>query len=87
MTLHQHAYRLAKASLACGLIALSAAAAAQSNPYARGPNPTNASLEATSGPFSYRSFTVSRPSAYGAGTVYYPVNPGGTVGAIAIVPG
>nr|6KUO_A Chain A, Poly(ethylene terephthalate) hydrolase [Piscinibacter sakaiensis] len=53
----------------------------------RGPNPTAASLEASAGPFTVRSFTVSRPSGYGAGTVYYPTNAGGTVGAIAIVPG
>nr|WCH76323.1 DuraPETase-Cat [synthetic construct] len=59
----------------------------QTNPYARGPNPTAASLEASAGPFTVRSFTVSRPSGYGAGTVYYPTNAGGTVGAIAIVPG
>nr|7QVH_A Chain A, Poly(ethylene terephthalate) hydrolase [Piscinibacter sakaiensis]7QVH_B Chain B, Poly(ethylene terephthalate) hydrolase [Piscinibacter sakaiensis]7QVH_C Chain C, Poly(ethylene terephthalate) hydrolase [Piscinibacter sakaiensis] len=59
----------------------------QTNPYARGPNPTAASLEASAGPFTVRSFTVARPVGYGAGTVYYPTNAGGTVGAIAIVPG
>lgn len=79
--------RLIQATLLTGLMALSAAATAQTNPYARGPNPTTASLEASTGPFSYRSFTVSRPSGYGAGTVYYPTNAGGTVGAIAVVPG
>nr|8CRU_A Chain A, Poly(ethylene terephthalate) hydrolase [Piscinibacter sakaiensis] len=58
-----------------------------SNPYQRGPDPTTSSLEASRGPFSVASFTVSRPSGYGAGTVYYPTNAGGKVGAIAIVPG
>lgn len=87
MQFQQRASRWAQAAVLGGLLALSAAATAQTNPYARGPNPTNASLEASAGPFTYRSFTVSRPSGYGAGTVYYPTNAGGTVGAIAIVPG
>ncbi|MBX3625605.1 MAG: dienelactone hydrolase family protein [Rhizobacter sp.] len=52
-----------------------------------GPNPTKSSLEASRGPFSTSQFTVSRPSGYGAGTVYYPTNAGAKVGAIAIVPG
>jgi dienelactone hydrolase len=52
-----------------------------------GPNPTKASLEASRGPFSTSQFTVSRPSGYGAGTVYYPTNAGAKVGVIAIVPG
>lgn len=76
-----------QATLLGGLVSLSAAALAQTNPYERGPNPTTAALEASTGPFAYRSFTVSRPSGYGAGTIYYPTNAGGTVGAIAIVPG
>ncbi|MBL0728034.1 poly(ethylene terephthalate) hydrolase [Piscinibacter sp. HJYY11] len=79
--------RLLQAAALGGLMAVSAAATAQTNPYARGPNPTDSLLEASRGPFSISSFTVSRPSGYGAGTVYYPTNAGGTVGAIAIVPG
>lgn len=75
-----------KASIFLGALLLSAAASAQ-NPFERGPAPTTASLEASRGPFATSSFTVSRPSGYGAGTVYYPTNAGGTVGAIAIVPG
>ena len=78
--------QFAKASMFIGALVLSAAASAQ-NPYERGPAPTTSSLEASRGPFSTSSFTVSRPSGYGAGTVYYPTNAGGTVGAIAIVPG
>lgn len=87
MRFQETASRLAKAAMFGGLLALSAAATAQTNPYARGPNPTTSSLEASRGPFSYSQFTVSRPSGYGAGTVYYPTNAGGTVAAIAIVPG
>jgi dienelactone hydrolase len=87
MQFHARTSRLLQAAVLGGLMALTAAASAQTNPYARGPAPTNASLEASRGPFSISSFTVSRPSGYGAGTVYYPTNAGGTVGAIAIVPG
>ena len=86
MQFTQSAARLGKASVFIGALLLSAAASAQ-NPYERGPAPTTASLEATKGPFTTSSFTVSRPSGYGAGTVYYPTNAGGTVGAIAVVPG
>jgi dienelactone hydrolase len=87
MKFYQQATRLLQVGVLGGLMAMSVAASAQTNPYARGPNPTTASLEATRGPFSYSSFTVRRPSGYGAGTVYYPTNAGGTVGAIAVVPG
>lgn len=87
MQFHTLAARLLKASFIGGLAVAAAAATAQTNPYARGPNPTTSALEASSGPFTVRSFTVSRPSGFGAGTVYYPTNAGGTVGAIAIVPG
>ena len=52
-----------------------------------GPTPTKSSLEASRGPFSTSQFNVSRPSGYGAGTVYYPTNAGAKVGVIAIVPG
>ena len=52
-----------------------------------GPNPTKSSLEASAGPFTVKKFTVSRPSGYAAGTVYYPTNAGAKVGVISIVPG
>ena len=81
------AARFAKAAFAIGAVVVSATTFAQTNPYERGPAPTTASLEASRGPFTISSFTVTRPSGYGAGTVYYPTNAGGTVGAIAIVPG
>lgn len=68
--------------LAATLIVGTAASAVQI-----GPAPTSSSLAATAGPFTVRNFTVSRPSGYGAGTVYYPVSVGSTVGAIAVVPG
>ena len=78
---------IAKTALAVGAIVLSTATVAQTNPFQRGPAPTESSLEASRGPLATSSFTVSRPSGYGAGTEYYPTNAGGTVGAIAVVPG
>lgn len=62
------------------------AASCDTNPLCRGPEPTVASLE-TTGPFQTASYTVPQPSGYGSGTIYYPTNPGGTVGAIVVVPG
>jgi dienelactone hydrolase len=79
--------RLMKAALAVTALVAATAASAQTNPFQRGPAPTESSLEASRGPFAISQFTVSRPSGYRAGTVYYPTNAGGTVGAIAVVPG
>ncbi|MCG8535116.1 MAG: hypothetical protein MI808_08460 [Pseudomonadales bacterium] len=60
------------------------------NPYQRGPNPTVSALENTrSGPYSVRTQSVSGWSAsgFGGGTIHYPTNAGGNMGAIAVVPG
>lgn len=59
------------------------------NPYARGPAPTAALLEAGTGPFTYASTEVSQFSAsgYGGGTIYHPTNVAGPFAAIAISPG
>lgn len=67
--------------IGAGLLAISASA------IEIGPAPTKASLEASRGPFTVSQFTVSRPSGYGAGTVYYPTNAGAKLGVISIVPG
>jgi dienelactone hydrolase len=79
--------RLMKAALAVTALVAATAASAQTNPFQRGPAPTESSLEATRGPMATSQFTVSRPSGYRAGTVYYPTNAGGTVGGIVVVPG
>ncbi len=65
-----------------------AAPAHAANPYERGPNPTDALLEASSGPFSVSEENVSRLSAsgFGGGTIYYP-RENNTYGAVAISPG
>jgi alpha-beta hydrolase superfamily lysophospholipase len=63
---------------------------AAGNPYERGPAPTNAGIEATSGPFAIAQTTVSRSSVsgFGGGTIYYPTSTSeGTFGALAISPG
>jgi predicted dienelactone hydrolase len=63
---------------------------AAENPYERGPDPTENSIEASRGPFSVSQTTVSRLSAsgFGGGTIYYPTSTAeGTFGALAISPG
>lgn len=56
--------------------------------FTRGPNPTSSYLEASSGPYSVRTVSVARSvSGFGGGTIHYPTNTTGKMGAIAIVPG
>lgn len=65
-------------------------ALAADNPFERGPNPSNASIEALRGPFSTSQTAVSRVlvSGFGGGTIYYPTSTSeGTFGAVAIAPG
>ncbi|MEU4569879.1 alpha/beta hydrolase [Micromonospora sp. NPDC023956] len=73
-----------------GVLAAGSGAQAADNPYERGPNPTTASLEASRGPFTTASQTVSSlsVSGFGGGVIYYPTSTSeGTFGAIAISPG
>lgn len=61
-----------------------------SNPYQRGPNPTQSSIEASRGAFSVSSERVSSLSArgFGGGTIYYPNDTSqGRFGVVAISPG
>nr|WP_218566704.1 dienelactone hydrolase family protein [Vallicoccus soli] len=81
---------LAAALLAAALPALAQPAGAADNPYARGPEPTTASVEAARGPFAVAQTSVSRyaVSGFGGGTVYYPTTTtAGTFGAVAVSPG
>lgn len=74
-------------SAAAALLLIGAATAA-ANPYAKGPDPTLASVEATTGPFAYASQSVSKGNGFGGGTLYYPTSTtSGTYAAIAICPG
>ena len=63
---------------------------ADDNPYERGPDPTEASIEARLGSFSVSERSVSRwlVSGFGGGTIYYPTSTSaGTFGAVAVAPG
>ncbi len=65
-------------------------AVAQENPYERGPDPTESSIEASRGPFATSETSVSRlvATGFGGGTIYYPTSTAeGTFGAIAVSPG
>ncbi|MGV9806131.1 alpha/beta hydrolase family protein [Micromonospora chersina] len=73
-----------------GAVAVPAGAQAADNPYERGPAPTSAILEASRGPFTTSSYSVSSLSVtgFGGGVVYYPTSTSeGTFGAVAISPG
>lgn len=70
-----------------GLLVLGASAHAQTNPYQKGPDPTSTSLNATSGPFSVSTSSVSSLAVgFGGGTIYYPTTTG-TYAVLAISPG
>ena len=84
--------RLASVTLALaltgGVVATAPTAGAQANPFQRGPNPTNASIEATTGAFATSTTTVGRGNGFGGGTIYFPTSTAeGTFGAIAVAPG
>ena len=71
-------------------LALPARALAADNPFQRGPDPTSASVDATTGPFATAQTTVSRLSVtgFGGGTIYFPTSTAeGTFGAVAVAPG
>jgi alpha-beta hydrolase superfamily lysophospholipase len=74
-----------------GLVGSPSLASGQtSNPFQRGPNPTQSSIEASRGAFAVSSTTVSSWSArgFGGGTIYYPNDTSqGRFGVVAISPG
>jgi dienelactone hydrolase len=57
--------------------------------HAKGPDPTKSMLEASTGPFTYTTTSVSSYAAngYGGGTIYHPTNVTGPFAAVAISPG
>lgn len=71
------------AAVALSLAAL--VAQGQSNPLAKGPDPTNASIQ-TTGPFALTTQTVARGSGFGGGTLFVPTAPG-TYAVVAFCPG
>jgi len=82
---------LTKLALTVSLIAggLAAASPAHAAGYERGPDPTDALLEASRGPFAVGEDRVSSlVPGFGGGRIYYPLDTSqGTFGAIAISPG
>ena len=78
----------AKWAMGLGLLLLGAAVHSQTNPYQKGPDPTSATLNATSGSFAVATSTVSSLAAngFGGGTIYYPTQTG-TYAVLAISPG
>ena len=59
-----------KGLVAAGFLALAAISHAQTNPLAKGPDPTNASIQAD-GPFAVSTQAVAG-NGFGGGTVYSP---------------
>ena len=54
----------------------------------KGPNPTLASVSATTGPFAIAQVTVPAGNGFGGGTIYYPTDTShGLYGGVAVVPG
>ncbi|MFD0901865.1 alpha/beta hydrolase family protein [Actinomadura sediminis] len=80
---------LAGAALAAGLCAVPQTALAQENPYERGPDPTERSIEAPLGSYDVGQKSVSSLAVrgFGGGTIYYPEDTDETFGAVAIAPG
>ncbi len=75
------------ASLVASSYAFSAPSAPCNN-CTRGPNPTTASLKSKSGPFNVATSRVSGfLTGFGGGTLHYPTNTTGKMGAIAVIPG
>jgi dienelactone hydrolase len=92
----RHLIRKAGAALVSGLLLAGTAvmgmsvASAADNPYERGPDPTEASIEARRGSFDVAERSVSRwvVTGFGGGTIYYPTTTAaGTFGAVAVAPG
>ena len=71
-----------------GSAVVGADAGAQTNPYQRGPAPTESTFSATRGPFAVSQTTATGASGFGGGTIYYPTDTGqGTFGAMVVAPG
>jgi pimeloyl-ACP methyl ester carboxylesterase len=81
---------LVTALTVAALAAAPTAASAQTNPFQRGPNPTEASIEASRGPFAVASESVSglATPGFGSANITYPTSTSeGKFGVVAIAPG
>jgi predicted dienelactone hydrolase len=75
---------------AVAMTAAPTAASALANPFQRGPDPTNASISATTGPFAVATENVSDldTPGFGSAVISYPTSTAeGTFGVVAIAPG
>jgi dienelactone hydrolase len=71
-----------------GMVVGSGAASAQSNPYERGPAPSESSLRASRGPFATTSASATGVTGFGGGRIYYPTSTSeGTFGGVVLAPG
>jgi dienelactone hydrolase len=81
----------AAVSLTAVGIAVAPLASAATNPFQRGPDPTLAMIQASTGPFATSSSTVAKSATnggFGGGTIYFPTDTSqGTFGALVIAPG
>ena len=81
--------KLTAAAIAAALM-MTLAACVPTNPFQRGPAPTEESLAADRGPYAIASVTVANADTpgFGAATIYYPTTTAdGTFGGVAIAPG
>ncbi|QBI56442.1 alpha/beta hydrolase family protein [Streptomonospora litoralis] len=77
------------AALALALSGVAAVGApAQAESFERGPDPTEDSIEASTGPFDTADEDVSSlVSGFGGGTIYYPTDDSQTYGGVVVAPG
>jgi dienelactone hydrolase len=72
-------------------IAVAPLASAATNPFQRGPDPTLAAIQASTGPFATSSSTVAKSATnggFGGGTIYFPTDTSqGTFAGLVIAPG
>lgn len=81
----------AMALATAGIVAALPSSADTTNPFQRGPAPTLASIQATTGSFAVSKTTVAKSATggkFGGGTIYFPTDTSqGTFGAVVITPG
>jgi dienelactone hydrolase len=82
---------LGSSAVAVLAVAFVSSPASASNPFERGPAPTLASIQATTGPFAVSTSAVASSATgghFGGGTIYFPTDTSqGTFGAVVIAPG
>ena len=71
-----------------GIATGASGAGAQTGEFRRGPDPTNASVSATTGSFATSQMTVGSGNGFGGGTITFPTDTSqGTFGAFVFTPG